>query len=487
MTIAGSLANALSGLTVQARSAELVSSNVANANTPGYGRRELDLMPKYMGDGASAGVNASGVRREVDMTIVQDRRLADAAVGNQTALAGFQSDLEAILGTPDDPGSLSGRLFQFESSLIEATSRPDSEARLSSVRDAAVNLADHLNTASGKVQDLRMNADAEIETQVRTLNEGLTRVQNLNYDIKESLARGQDPSPLMDLRQQAVDEISGIVPMRQVDRGHGMVALFTTGGAIVLDGRAAKMGFSKVGVIVPEMTLASGALSGLTINDNPVRTEGERSPIQGGSLAALFEVRDELATSAQSRLDAVARDLVERFQDPGLDSTRPPPDTPGLFTDTGAFFEAADEIALATRIKVNALIDPKQGGALWHLRDGLGAATPGDVGNSQLLQDMIDALSTERVPASGDFMGVARSASGLAADFLSIVSADRNAAENRQSYAVAKQDSLTVMELENGVDTDHELQKLMLIEQAYSANAKVMTTVGDMLDTLMRL
>ncbi|HHB80831.1 MAG TPA: flagellar hook-associated protein FlgK, partial [Aliiroseovarius sp.] len=157
------------------------------------------------------------------------------------------------------------------------------------------------------------------------------------------------------------------------------------------------------------------------------------------------------------------------------------------FTDNGAFFETADEIALSSRITVNALVDPEQGGALWHLRDGLGAATPGDVGNSQLLQDMIDALSSERVPASGGFTGAARSASGLAADFLSIVSADRNAAENRQSFAVAKQDSLTVMELENGVDTDHELQKLMLIEQAYTANAKVMTTVGDMLDTLMRL
>jgi flagellar hook-associated protein 1 FlgK len=37
------------------------------------------------------------------------------------------------------------------------------------------------------------------------------------------------------------------------------------------------------------------------------------------------------------------------------------------------------------------------------------------------------------------------------------------------------------------VDTDHEMQKLMLIEQAYAANAKVLMTVGAMLDTLMEL
>jgi flagellar hook-associated protein 1 len=486
MTIAGSLANALSGLTAQARAAELVSSNVANANTPGYGRRELDLSPKYIGDGASAGVNVSGVRREVDLIVVQDRRLADASVGYNATLADFQADLEGILGMPDDAGSLSGRIARVEAALIEASSRPDSEARLSAVLDAALAVSDHLNTASDKVQAARMEADTAIDVEVRSLNEGLTRVQNLNYEIKEVLARGQDPSPLQDLRQQAIDEISGIVPMRQVDRDHGMVALYTTGGAILLDSRAAQLDFAKVGVIVPEMTQDSGGLSGLAINGRPVRTEGDRSPIQGGSLAALFEVRDELATGAQTRLDAVARDLVDRFQDAGLDATRVPGDA-GLFTDAGAAFVPADELGLSSRLSVNALVDPDQGGALWRLRDGLGAVAPGDAGNSRLLQDLKGALTTERVAASGDFLGVARSASGLVADFLSRVGAERTAAEGRQSYAVAQQDSLTVMELENGVDTDHELQKLMLIEQAYAANAKVITTVGDMLDTLMRL
>lgn len=486
MTIAGSLANALSGLTAQARAAELVSSNVANAQTPGYGRREIDLAPKYLGNGASGGVNVTGVRREVDMAVVQDRRLADAKVGYYGTLAGFQARLETILGTPDDPGSLSGRLARFEASLIEAASRPDSEARLSAVFGAATALAAHLNAASGKVQAERMEADGAIEGQVRQLNESLTRVQNLNYEIKEALARGKDPSPLQDLRQQTIDAISGILPMRQVDRDHGMIALYTTGGAIVLDGRAGQFEFAKVGVIVPEMSQASGALSGLTLNGKPVRTDGDRSPIQGGSLAGLFEVRDELADGAQSRLDAVARDLVERFQDAGLDPTRAPGAT-GIFTDAGAALDPAGELGLSSRLSVSALIDPDRGGALWRLRDGLGAAVPGDVGDSRLLQELKDVLTAERVVASGDFLGVARSASGLAADFLSRIGADRSAAEGWQSYAVAQQDNFLVMELENGVDTDHEMQKLMLIEQAYAANAKVISTVGDMLDAIMRL
>ncbi len=485
MSITSSLSNALSGLTAATRTAELVSSNVANAQTEGYGRREIELSPRYIG-GSTGGVSVSAVRREVDMRVVQDRRLADASVGYNGTVANFQADLERALGTPDDAGSLSARTAAFEAALIEAASRPDNTARLAAVRDAAVNLARKLNTVSDAVQGARMDADAAIEAQVTRLNTGLERVQNLNYKIQEAQSRGQDPSALMDLRQQAVDDIATIVPLKQVDRDHGQIALYTPGGAILVDGKAANVSYDSVGVIVPEMTKASGALSGLVINQTEVRTSGSHSPIQGGSLAALFAIRDELATGAQSRLDAVARDLIERFQDPGVDATLAAGD-PGLFTDAGAAFDVANEVGLSSRIAFNALADPDQGGALWRLRDGLGAAAPGDVGSSTLLQALNAALTTARTAASGDLGGGARSASGLAADLLSRVGMERGAAEGHESYAVSQQDSLTMMELEDGVDTDHEMQKLMLIEQAYAANAKVISTVGEMLREIMEI
>ncbi|SMH43191.1 flagellar hook-associated protein FlgK [Maritimibacter sp. HL-12] len=486
MTIAGSLANALSGLTASSRAAELVSSNVANAMTEGYGRRELQLQPRYMGDGSPSGVNVTGVRREVDMVIVQDRRLADAAAGNHSELASFHAQMEGVVGLPDDQNSLSGRIAAFEASLIEAASRPDNPARLDNAVRAAQDIAEHLNTASREVQSSRMRADAAIDAQVRQLNDGLLRVQNLNSKIKETTARGQDPSALMDQRQQAIDALSPIIPLRQVERDHGMIALYTSGGAIVLDGRAAELDFQQVGVIVPEMTQASGALSGLTINGYAVRTGGDRSPIGGGSLAALFEIRDDLATNMQSQLDAVARDLIERFQDAGLDASRAPGDA-GLLTDAGQAFSVADETGLASRISVNSLVLADAGGDSWRLRDGLGAAVPGEVGNASLLQEIKSALLAPRIAASGGFHGVQRSASGLVADLLSSASAARVDAEARQSHAAAQKDSLAFMEMQAGVDTDHELQKLMLIEQAYAANAKVISTVSAMLDAVMEL
>ncbi|RME18832.1 MAG: flagellar hook-associated protein FlgK [Alphaproteobacteria bacterium] len=484
MSITGSLANALSGLAAQSKAAELVSSNVANAGTPGYGRREISLTPRYSGVGSSTGVNVTGVRREVDEIVVGNRRLADASAGYASTIADFKSDFETMLGPPTEAGSLSGRVSRLEAALVEAAARPDRDARLSSVVDAARSLAGFLNETSDSIQTARLEADKEIARQVDQLNAGLNKVQSLNYKIRQTIARGEDASSLVDLRQQTIDGISTIVPMRSVQREFGMVALFTTGGAVLLDGRAAELSFTPVNTIVPDMTLESGALSGLTINGNEVNTQNDRGPIAGGSLAALFEVRDVHATRAQSQMDGFARDLVERFQDPALDLTRAAGD-PGLFTDAGATFDPVNELGLSARIEVNALVDPAQGGEVWRLRDGLGAPTPGNPGAAGLLNDLVSTLSQGRPSSVPGLSALSRSANELAGDLLSLASTDAQDAGARKGFASAEQSSLKNMELEGGVDTDQEMQKLMLIEQAFAANAKVITTIDDLINVLI--
>jgi flagellar hook-associated protein 1 FlgK len=43
MSVTSALAGALSGLSATSRQAEILSSNVANATTPGYARRQVGL------------------------------------------------------------------------------------------------------------------------------------------------------------------------------------------------------------------------------------------------------------------------------------------------------------------------------------------------------------------------------------------------------------------------------------------------------------
>lgn len=485
MTISGTLSSALSGLNVSARAAELVSTNIANALTEGYGRRDLHQAARTL-DGSGQGVRVTGVSRAVDQVLLSDRRIAEAGAGGADLQADFLRALEQSIGTPDADGSLSARIAAFDAALIAAASRPDSEARLADVRGTALALTGQFAAISATLQTARATADDRIAADVALVNDTLARVAEMNGQIRAHIGAGRDASALMDQRQQLIDQISDIVPLRQVDRDHGQIALYTTGGAVLLDGRPATLGFTPVGVITPDMTVGSGALSGLTINGRPVRTLGDTGAISGGTLAANFEIRDQLAVDAQARLDAVARDLVERFADPAVDTTLLP-GAAGLFTDQGAAFDPLDEVGLTARLALNPAADPAQGGALWRLRDGMGAASPGPAGDPSLLTRMQAALTAARTPVSGGFMTGGRSLTGLAADLLSGVASARLSAVAEGAFAAAKAETLRSQELEGGVDTDQEMQKLLLIERAYAANAKVIQTVDDMIQTLLGL
>jgi flagellar hook-associated protein 1 FlgK len=484
MSLSASLANALSGLTATSRRAEVVSSNVANALTEGYARRELQVTSQSLG-GTGAGVQVIGVTRQVNPTILADRRLADADAGNAGAQADFLTRIESLIGAPGDNASLSDRLATLEASLVDAASRPDSQARLQSVLDAAGAVSNHLAALTDAVQGARMDADAGVARQVSTLNETLSQIDRLNSSIVAQRASGRDASALLDQRQSLVDKVAEIVPVREVARDHDQIALYTTGGAILLEGTPAQIGFTPSGVVTADMTLASGALSGLTINGTAVPSSDD-GVLGGGTLGAMFAIRDELAPETQASFDALARDLMERFADPAVDSTLTS-GQPGLFTDRGGAFDPLTEAGLAGRLKLNAGVDPKQGGQIWRLRDGLGTAAPGNVGDATLLSALSGALQSTRVPGSGNFTGAARSAAGLAADVLSKVAGARQQADFRQNYTVARQEAMTELQLADGVDTDAEMQTLLLVEQAYSANARVVQTIDDLIQTLIGL
>ncbi len=481
MSISGALSNALSGLTVSSRSAEMVSNNIANALNENYARREVVMGARSLG-GTGQGVSVTGVQRTVDLVLMSDRRVAQASTGDRQTRAQFFAKLEMAIGVPGTEGSLTARVAAFETALIEAASRPESEGRLSKVADTARALAKQIGDAATSVQTARANADHKIGSEVDQVNAAMARVAEMNVEIRGHLSSGRDPSALMDQRQQLVDQIAAVVPLREVQRDNGQIALFTTGGAVLVDGRASVLGFTSVGVVEPEMTVGSGGLSGLTLNGLPIATSGPYSTISGGTLAAHFAVRDELAPAAQAKLDAVARDLVDRFA--ALDPTLAP-GAPGLFTDAGAAFLPAGETGLAQRLSMNAAADPRQGGAVWRLRDGLGATGPGPMGNSSLLTALQTALTATRQPVSGDFMPGLRSFAGLNADLLSAVGTARLSAETEASFSAARSEGLRVQELQGGVDTDREMQDLLQIEKAYAANAKVIQTVDEMLDLLL--
>lgn len=483
MSISSALYSAVSGLTASARAADVASSNLANVLTEGYAPRSLEL--ETIGY-RRPGVRVTGIVRNVDQSLIADRRQADAELVFADTRAGFVTRLQSALGTPENAASLSGRMAAFEASLVAASNAPENTVVLQDVVVRAQELAQKFNTVSDEIQNQRTDAESQIAQTVHRVNTLLENIQQLNAEITAHAGNDHLAASMVDHRQTQIDELAALIPVHQVPRGGGAVALFTPGGAVLLDGNPAKLEFTASNVVAPHMTLGNGLLSGLTINGVSVPPSGAGSPVNGGQLAALFSVRDDLAVDAQAQVDALARNMLERVQQAGLDPTTGAAD-PGLFTDGGARFDPLNEVGVAGRIELNALVDPDQGGAEWRLRDGLGSAVPGPPGNAALLSGLAEAISESVSLASGSLGGTARGMSGHIATFNSQLGGTRLTLDQAVSFASARQTELVALELENGVDTDAELQRLLLIEQAYAANARMIETVEDMMNTLLRI
>ena len=482
MSITSSINNAISGLTASARMAEVVSSNLSNALTDGYGRRVVDLSAANIG-GKGAGVIVDGVRRIVDPGVLSDRRLADAALNGQQQTVSNLQRLETTIGLPGDPAGLAGRLNAFEGALIDASADPSSPILLTTAITRLGEVNNVLSSATRTVQTMRQDADAAIARDVATLNNSLAQVAQINADISRALGTGGDTTALQDARQRAVDQISGIVPLREIQRENGAIALMTTSGTQLIDGKPAVFEFTPTPTIVADMTFDSGALNGLFVNGQPASATSAVGRLTGGTLGAAFELRDVTLVAAQDGLDTVAVDLIGRFSDPAVDPSLAP-GSPGLLTDNGAAYDPLDRVGLAGRISVNASVDPNLGGDITLLRDGIGAAVPGPVGDTSQINRWLGAFDLPIATGPGE---PTRTANGQVSYLNSSFGTQRVQAEDELSFAGARWDTLRSAELSDGVDSDQELQKLILIEQSYAANAKLIETIESMIRTLMEI
>ena len=477
MSLSASMSNALSGLTANGRAAGVVSDNLAGALTEGFARREVDLASRPGG-----GVRVEGVRRIADPVLISERRTAEAATAAADLRRGALSRLEDAIGLPGETGSLPSRVTEAEAALARAAASPSSDAALNGAAQALADLAGAVRAASSTVTALRDEAEAGIARDVAALDGGLQRLAKIDERIGVLTARGVDAHALADERAVLIDALSKVVPMEVVPRPYGRVALVGEGGAILFDGRAARIGFEPGRPVMPGADVAAGTLARVTLDSREVDPPGG-GPLSGGTLGAGLALRDDVLRQAQAALDDFAAELIARLGHGGPDGTIAP-GASGLFTDAGAALGAAPHApGLAGRLELNAGVDPGQGGASWRLRDGLGAAAAGPPGEARLLIGLGAALAAPRAAPGGAALDVAARAGALASD----AATARLRAEADRAFAVAGAETLRAEERAGGVDTDAELQRLMLIERSFAANARVLSAIDEMMQMITRI
>ena len=481
MSITSALNSAMTGLTANARLSQVTSENLANALTPGYSSQKLNLSTSQY----AAGVRIGDVERNVNPALQSTTRKAEAEYAKIGVYSDFYSRMSNFVGTVDDNMSISTQISNFDAALVEATSRPDSTERLHDLSVKANLIVQSITDAADGLNNQRLAAESSIDLQVDQLNSQLKELEKLNARIVVAQAAGGSTTAMEDQRDLLIDTVNQAIPVNVVQRDQGRVALFTVGGVALLDGRASELSFDAKRTIEPQMTQDNGLLSGLEINGLAMDTS-INGPLRGGTLIAAFDIRDNVAVEAQNDLDAVARDLVERFQDPALDATIGLTDA-GIFTDSGGAFDPADTVGLAARLELNDLVAMDGQAETWRLRDGLYAASEGDPGDASQLIAYSEAISENRTVSTTKLGTISSDLNTLSASLMSRFARDSDSANNSLSFAATSYTELAQAELALGVDSDAELQNMMLIENAYAANARMLSTIDDMMESLLRI
>jgi len=490
MTLSASFANALSGLRLSGRLTEVASSNLANALTDGYGRQVARIGSVSL-NGAGAGARVTTVTRAFAPEYTPIRRQADGEAAESAEIAEALARIGLALGEATDPDGLFRRLESFEAALRQFAETPESGPRQLATIETARDLAVFLNKLSGDAAIIRQDADTAIADQVARVNRNLADIDRLNRQIQRLSITQVSTATLVDQRERLIDEVAAIIPVHVQPRDHDVVHLYTAEGVFLLQDSVSPLSFTPSPIITAPMIYdpaGGGALSGLTLRGLDIAPgSGASQTLRSGSLAGLFAVRDGFGTDFHARIDQFAADLISRFQDPAVDPTLAAGD-PGLFTDNGAALDPLAVEGLAGRVALNALADPAQGGAPTVLRDGLQAAGPGPVTSDVIARNLLDALTARRPAGAIPGLTGNRTAAQMISGIVELTGIERTGAESEAARLRGTRQTLAEGEAARiGVNTDEELQSLLVIEQAFNANVQIIQTASRMLQELMEL
>lgn len=489
MSLTAALYSAKTGLIATQKQMAGASDNITNALTPGYVAREAKLSSLIAG-GAGAGVYAEVERGPTNSYLLRDIRFQAARYAGLDYKTGALSQIAQATGDPDEERSIAALFSKFEASFQALYDTPESPTAQRAVLDAAKALTSGFHAAEDAIRAEREAADRAIATGVSVANDALEKIEALNDKITAQKAAGGDVANLLDERDRQIDRLSEQIGVRTFTREGGEVVITTKEGVTLLDGDARTIGFTPVGAVPPGVTLGFG-LSGLTVDGADITpTGGGAQAALTGRIAGAFEIRDTDLVGYQTQIDELARRTIDLFQTADASVLAAGPPATGLFTDAGAYHDPgvpADPVAgLAGRIGVNALADPAAGGELRRLRDGL-QAPAGAAGDVTQIEGFLNALGAAQTFSATPGLSTSSTLTGYASEIASgHLLGSANAKTETESTALLFTTLETRRVSETGVNVDEESQRLLELEQAYAANAQVISTVARMFDDLMR-
>lgn len=433
LSIFGMMNQSTSGLMLSQAGMSVTTQNINNANTANYTRQRLLQTPSasiyYKGTGyLGTGVSAQNVQRLRDQHMEAKIQGEISSMNQYGSASEIWGNLEAIFEETDTNG-FSATMKEFWNGWSELSKDSTSVTYKNAILETSKDIASTLNRFNERLSSEVDDIDSKLSTHLKQLD-GLLRDLEL---VNESLQKAYDIDPtktandLLDTRDALVREISIYIPIEPTYADSGVVELQTT--------------------------LSDGTVSDVLAQDLTQLT-AMSDQFNGGVFKGLVDMKNEIQTNIQVHLNQYTQTFAEAVNDiQGFD----------FFT-----FDAANPTG-------SLAVNPEL------LNHNLDINVSGGADGNQAILDML-ALRDQTFTIDGETVTFSQSFNSLVGEIGANVQKSETAltqAEAMYEYLSAK------IESQSGVNLNEETLNLVQYQKAYEANAKVIATLTEMLDTII--
>lgn len=518
MNLFGTLNTATTGLGVNEMALQTTSHNIANANNPAYSRQRVDIqtMPAMhfagIGD-LGMGAKAGSVQRIADSFVQGQLNQVGGTLNSYSERANVLSQLEGYYNEPSATGILS-QIDKMNAAWTNFANDPSVSGIQTTVVGATQTTANSINQLANNMQNLQSNTVSTVAKNALDFNQTITQLDTLNKQIYKMTQAGDQPNDLLDTRDQVIQKLAGMADTTTtIDQyGRATVGLKMPG----TDGKLTAMPVLDASGIKGSVGVVDANASGIITANADINRENSAIAVPTNSKAGdVVFVANNTTTATpitvgsgtiqgdQQALSDLSSQIekLNKFAYQLATATNTLMQANGVTDDKLMFsFKGLDgttkydaTVNYAAKLQVNPTIanNPSQ------LHAGVGANP--DAGDGRLAQAIANLQNTKLPDPTSD------KALTLNADKLSFVSdptgttiagmynnsvtqngiVTQAASNSAQTQLALLQQVQAKQQSISGVNMNEEMSNVIKFQQGFQANAKMLSVVNEMLDTLI--
>jgi flagellar hook-associated protein 1 FlgK len=433
---------------------EITSNNIANVNTTGYSREQVNLLENapvevgniLFGTGVTLGQTTSVRDSLLEQRLDQENQSASQL----NSFLGAMNQVQSLFNETAGSG-LQSPLTAFFNSLTQLSTDPSNVSYRNGVLTAGQNLAAAIRQDSSNLQSLQGNTDLSVVQTVNQVNQLTQQIAGLNVQISGLVSVGQDAGAFLDQRTQLIRQLSGLIDVSETNAGNGTLTISTTGGTSMVDAGQSFALSTKVN--------ANNTYHNVFFNATDIT-----STISGGSMGGLLQARDVAIPGVLNQLDTLAYNLETSFNS----QSRAGFDANGnvgvdFFTQPASAAGAASSIAVA-------ISDPNL----------VAASSDGSVGSNGNAQALVNLQNQKIIGGQTPY--------NYYSNLVFQIGNQVSQAQSEQTAVGLVQKQLADQRgAVSAVSLDEEAVNLIRYQGAYEASANVVNVVNQLLTTTLNM